>query len=202
MVPVMVVIDTAKKPGERMTELGFNEARKRARDLEVPFFYCGPERCVVPEPGTRLGKSWTEGEFMVRLEHQAGPGIVPVATALLDWGKENTDRIRWGRGKVWGSFTPVIVVDGYNCNSIGVWTNGLVDVQFEFLQYQPPFDAPENRRELARRLNEIPGIAIPGDTLGGFLSIRLETLLEHGSLAQFLGVIDWVIAEMRGNANV
>lgn len=201
MVPVMVVIDTAKKPGERMTASGFEEVRDHARELEVPFFYCGPERCVMPEPGTRLGRRWTEGEFMARLEHQASPDVVPIAKALLGWAKESTDTVRWGRGNVWGSFTPVLVVDGYNYNSISVWTNGLVDVQLEYLQYQPPFDAPDTRRELARRLNQIPGIDIPGDAPGGCASIRLDLLLADGVLARFLDVIDWVITEMRENAN-
>lgn len=52
MVPVMLVIDTAKDAAERMTEYSLNEVRDRALDLDVPFFYCGPDRCVVPEPGT------------------------------------------------------------------------------------------------------------------------------------------------------
>ena len=119
MVPVMLVVDTAREPEGRMTEFSFQEVRDHSRALEVPFFYCGPDRCVVPEPGMRLGSRYTEAEFMDRLEHQAGPDAVPVARALLDWGTRNSDKVLWGRGKVWGSFSPVVVIDG-STQSIGL----------------------------------------------------------------------------------
>lgn len=43
MVPVMLVIDTAKNVNERMTTSSFEEVQDRARILEVPFFYCSPD---------------------------------------------------------------------------------------------------------------------------------------------------------------
>lgn len=202
MVPVMLVIDTAKKAEERMTEYSFEEVRARAWDLHVPLFYCGPDRCVVPEPGIRLGSRYTKAEFMTRLEHQAGLEVVPVAEALFNWAEKHTDKVLWGRGKRWGSFTPVVVVDGYNYNSLGIWTSGHVDVQFQFLQYQPPFDKKEKRLELARRLNEISGIAIPEDDLDGFATLKLDTLRDDDTLAGFLDVIDWANSEMRESGNL
>lgn len=151
---------------------------------------------VLPPPDT-VQTRWTEERFMIKLERESGPEVVPVAKALLDWGIKSTTKIIWGRGKIWGSFTPVIVVDGTNYNSICVWTSGLVDIQFQYLQNQPPFDALDKRQELARRLNAIPGVAIPDDALGRFPSVKLEVLLKDETRTRFLAVIEWVIAEMR-----
>ena len=38
-------------------------------------------------------------------------------------------------------------------------------MQFQGLIRRPTFQDEEKRRELARRLNEIPGIDIPGDAI-------------------------------------
>jgi hypothetical protein len=40
-----------------------------------------------------------------------------------------------------------------------VWTYGRVEVQFETLKNNPPFDDEAKRLELCRRLNEIPGVS-------------------------------------------
>lgn len=50
IVPVMVVIDTAPEPEERMTEDSFKVVMEHATTLNVPLFYCGPTGCFAP-PG-------------------------------------------------------------------------------------------------------------------------------------------------------
>ena len=48
IVPVMVVIDTAPEPEERMTKEAFEEVMEKAAALSVHFFYCGPNGCFAP----------------------------------------------------------------------------------------------------------------------------------------------------------
>jgi hypothetical protein len=49
IVPVMFVIDTAETAEGRMTRPSLEKVIERADDLEVPFFYCGPYRCIAPD---------------------------------------------------------------------------------------------------------------------------------------------------------
>jgi hypothetical protein len=47
-VPVMVVIDTAPEPGERMIPDSLEDVRNRAKEVGVSFFYCGVDACIEP----------------------------------------------------------------------------------------------------------------------------------------------------------
>ena len=74
----------------------------------------------------------------------------------------------------------------------------MADIQFQWLQYRPPFDSTEKRKELLDRLNMIPGVMLPEDSLTRRPSFPLTALLPAESLAKFIGVMDWVIAEIKG----
>lgn len=50
IIPVMLVLDTAPLPEERMTGSALDEVRERAEALDVHFFYCGVGECLAP-PG-------------------------------------------------------------------------------------------------------------------------------------------------------
>jgi hypothetical protein len=88
---------------------------------------------------------------------------------------------------------------GMNYPPILVWTSGYVQVQFGVLQTRPPFTDESKRLELLRRLNEVPGIAIPEDALNRYPNFRLSTLKEEGALRQFLGTLDWFVQEIRSS---
>ncbi len=48
---------------------------------------------------------------------------------------------------------------------IAVWTYGKVEIQFQMMKMQSPFDNESKRLELLRRLNEIPGIVISPEAI-------------------------------------
>lgn len=141
---------------------------------------------------------WTEARFFAALAERAGPEAVAVARALQEWGAKNMTEFWWGKGRRDGSFAPVLIWNEVDYYPFFVWTSGVADIQFQWLQYRPPFDSTEKRKELLDRLNMIPGVMLPEDSLTRRPSFPLTALLPAESLAKFIGVMDWVIAEIKG----
>lgn len=165
-----------------------------------------PDVIVKPEAarncnagGETMQATWTEARFMAVLEQKAGPEAVVVARSILDWGARNATRFWWGRGKLDGSFAPVFEWKGTDYYPVFVWSSGVGDIQFQWLQYRPPFDKVEQRQALLDRFNAI-GLAIPADALARRPSFPLKALVSPGARTRFLEVLDWVITEVKEKA--
>lgn len=159
----------------------------------VPDVIVKPDR-VVPVPGV----TWTEERFMAVLEEKAGTEAVDVARDLLAWGRRATSEISYGRGVRDGSLIPMLQWRGLDYYPIFVWTYGKVEIQIQWLQYRPPFDDVEKRKDLLNRLNAIAGISLPPDSLGRRPSFPLTVLTPREVREQFIAGLDWVIAEIMG----
>jgi hypothetical protein len=72
-----------------------------------------------------------------------------------------------------------------------------VELQFQHMQRRPPFDDEGKRRELLRRLNEIPGIDLPDDAITRRPSISLSILAKPQVLGKFLETLDWFTEEVK-----
>src|SRR5262245_15390514 len=90
------------------------------------------------------------------LQENAGAEAVAAATALHDSAVGL--QVEYGRGKVDGSMIPSFTVEGREYFPIAVYTYGRVEIQFAYMN-RPPFDDPDVRRELLRRLNDFPGVS-------------------------------------------
>jgi len=60
-----------------------------------------------------------------------------------------------------------------------------------------PFDDEAKRLELLGRLNTIPSIELPADSVGRLPRFPLSAFSDAESLDQFLTTFDWVIDEIR-----
>ena len=117
------------------------------------------------------------------VEHQ--PPAVAQATAALveDWLAEGGDLV-WGGGDETSCF---LMAWGPGTSTHQRWPvvlyprSGRVEVVFQFLVRRPPFDDVESRRELLKRLNEIPGVDLPEDALGRRPGFALAVLADEGS---------------------
>jgi hypothetical protein len=66
---------------------------------------------------------------------------------------------------------------------------------------QPPFDALELRKDLLTRLNQIPGVAIPEDSISGRPSLPLSDLGRNPKMLNGLkAALDWFCATARGSS--
>jgi hypothetical protein len=116
----------------------------------------------------------------------------------VDWAKDRGCWLWWGRGAQDGSFFPMVHHGEEDYWTIAVWTYGRIEIQFQWMRKRPPFDSREKRLELLQRLNEVLGMVIPEDGIERRPSVSLRSLAEGGRVEGLLGVLDWVVEEVRG----
>ena len=158
-------------------------------------------RCLVPRvigqtakaqevKGTRPRTIVKEEDFFSQLR-QRSPKAADVAARILEWADEKSLAVKW-RGS---SFVPVLNYGGqFTHNPITV-VGGLkkprVGIKFGRMRNRQKLSVKQ-RTELLRRLNEIPGVKLPDDSVERFPSIPLSVLAEGNNVDQFLNAIDWV----------
>ena len=145
-----------------------------------------------------VGQRWDENSFFEELSKQK-PEVIPVARAILEWGKKRCSYFWWGKGKQTGSFAPIFKHQGMECYPTFIWTTGTGDIQFQYLQNHRPFDQEEKRRELMQRLNAIPRISIPENALRRRPSFPLKALIPSSSLQMYIDVLNWILDEVVKN---
>lgn len=119
-----------------------------------------------------------------------------VAKEILDWSGNNFSRVNW-KG---ASFVPVLEYGSvFSHNPITVYCRGKVPrVQIKFKRMKNRNGlSDETRLELVRRLNAIPGVNLPQDSIVRFPNIPLLTLATGDALEQFLNAIAWTIEEVK-----
>jgi hypothetical protein len=110
----------------------------------------------------------------VTLERNRGADEAGVAREILEWTTTRFTRTVWGRGHTYGSCKPALDHAGVAYSPIVIWTTGGINVLFQGLQTKPPFNWPDKRFELLRRLNAIPGVNLPEDSIAREPSFQLN----------------------------
>jgi len=152
-------------------------------------------------PGGSRKPKRDEASFFEALEQKSSADEVEVARRILKWSKERFSEINWGSA----SFSPVLdYVHTNSHNPITVYTSGKpglnAKIRIKFLRMKnrnPPFDLDEKRLELLRRLNEVPGIRLPADSIGRVPSVPLAALADKQALLRFQQAIQWTIEEVK-----
>jgi hypothetical protein len=134
---------------------------------------------------------WDEARFFDDLSARRPEVEVAVAHKLLQWAARWRTRVAWGKGLRDGSFTPCIGSGGTDHYAFTAYSNGSVEILFQWYAYKVPFAEESRRAEMLRRLNEIPGVAIPADAIARRPSIPLATLAAGETAERFLAVFDW-----------
>ncbi len=142
------------------------------------------------------GPQWNEETFFAALT-QKSPDGAAVAREILEWAKENMPDIYWGTGKRYGSFTPGFYAGTRWQQVVGVWTNGYVELQLDYMRQKPPFDDEVRRQELADRFAAIPGFNLPDDAIRRRPSVELKHLYDSSARKQFFTVLEWAVQEMK-----
>jgi hypothetical protein len=79
---------------------------------------------------------------------------------------------------------------------VGQMLDYYVEIYFQWYQYKPPFESEESRRELLNRLNAIPSVALPDDSIARRPSIPLKVFEDPAALDQFLLVFEWFLNQI------
>lgn len=137
----------------------------------------------------------TEKEFFETLQRRS-PAEADVAKRILDWSRQNFSRVNWKHS----SFVPVLEYGAeFTHNPITVFAGGKVPrVGIKFGRMKNRNGLPkETLIELFRRLNDIPGVHLPPDTMDKYPNILLSTLAKGNSLEEFLGALGWTNEEVK-----
>ena len=138
-------------------------------------------------------RQWDESSFFRELEQRRGEREADVCREILQWGVQKNLMPTWGKGAKDGSFLLRFKFEGSTYHLISAWTYGRVEVQFQMLTNEPPFDDEQKRLELLRRLNLIPGVSLGPDSIVRRPSVPLEALSTPGAVAKLCAALEWVI---------
>jgi len=149
--------------------------------------------------GTRATKGWNEEKLLSAVEEKRGVAEANVVRRLLEWAKQNVTRVSYGHGVQDGSFSALV---DYGAEHAFIpfifYTYGKVEVMFKRMKVRhEPFTNDDKRRELLRRLNQIPGLHLPEDGIHRRPSIALTSLVNPDAFAKFIQVIEWTIKEVK-----
>jgi hypothetical protein len=151
-------------------------------------------RAAEQSPGPRV---WHEGVF---LEEAAtfGPNFERLARDTMEWNRRHGVEVAFGAGKYGPLYLQARAATGELVKVASVRTYGHAIVNYELFKQLPPFDRVEERVELGRRLNSIPGVKIPERSAVEGLqpTIAPEALAPLAAHAQFFEVFDWVAARL------
>lgn len=136
----------------------------------------------------------SEAEFFAVLANVATPEAVRVAKELLEWCKQQAmdGRIDW----MLRGFVPIFRGGKAGFMPFAVSSKGRLRMYHQFLRSYPPFDQDSKRYELINRLNAVPGVSVPSDSINGKPAIPLEVVAQPGNLERFIEVINWVRREV------
>jgi len=140
-------------------------------------------------------KKWDEISFFQELEKRNDTDVSRIVREMLEWSKEKKLRIWWGEGGKIGSFYPMLDYEDEPNWLFSVWTYGRFDIQFQFMK--APFDNELKRLELLERINKIPDINIPADSITKRPSADLTVLKKKDDLKYFFETFEWVIDEIK-----
>lgn len=95
------------------------------------------------------------------------------------------------------AFVPHFHIDGSDHRLIKVRVDGGLVMLFGYLARKPPFADEALRRELLRRLNQLPGVSIPEERLSGKPWFPLSVLVNSDALARFKETVEWAVQQIR-----
>ncbi|MBC8273704.1 MAG: hypothetical protein H8E40_01870 [Chloroflexi bacterium] len=137
------------------------------------------------DKGSRETKHWDEDSFLADTKERCEPKIADNIIKLYEFTQDNADKISWGKGATYGSFTFRKIRQGMLVSIFAITSAGSGWVCFgEFMGKAVKEEAIQTFRA---KLNEIPGINIPEEAtkLGKFPSFTVEALTKADNLKNF-----------------
>jgi hypothetical protein len=150
--------------------------------------------------GTKAAIEWNEELFMKAVRNRCGEGPQAAAKDLLDWIAPKVSHIWWGRGSKEGGIVPTIVhgkTKHYVCRMA---TQGWFIFRFDWLSRKPPFSDESLRRDLLKRINEIPGVQFSDDVLTRRTRIPFRVLTNPSAAEKLKETLAWLIEQVKSES--
>jgi hypothetical protein len=91
---------------------------------------------------------------------------------------------------------PVLDLPAGSFYPFSVWTYGRLEIDFQYMT-SGPFSDNRKRRQLADKLNELPGISMTDPSLTRRPPVPLSALVDPAARSAFLTAFDWALDEAR-----
>jgi len=98
-----------------------------------------------------------------------------------------------GSGRIYGSCIPVLEVGGTSYWLFALWTNGRIEIVFQYFKNKPPLDSIEIRKMFLRKLNQIPDVNLPEESIEKRPTIPLIVFKKEENLKQLLSAFERLI---------
>jgi hypothetical protein len=148
------------------------------------------------EQKKREGRSrnWNETSFLAEMERTTGPKASAFAKELIRWSEEFSQGVWSG---IDGIFTATITNDNGKYPLFKLRTDGRFGFRLRRLCMNPAFSEHEVQLEMLCKVNEIPGVNLTENTLGGKIGFDLESLYDPLALQKFKAAIDWQVDQIK-----
>lgn len=200
--PVHRVLEYVNAQGLRVYGLELSYFEEKATECFVP------RLAVQPPPTNQIAMTsarphWDQPTILQRLRDKSDEAT-KVAEAIFKWVDSQGLQRWYGRGRIDGACWFGKDDDRGRLRLLSIWTTGEAgEFQIQFADLasgkHPAFEPVERRRELQRRLSELPGISIADDKIDKWAYFSLLALADPDVRTRFLGVMDWAIEQARSN---
>jgi hypothetical protein len=95
-----------------------------------------------------------------------------------------------------GSIVPVHTHNNEEYYLFALFTSGKLEIYFQWMLKRQVFMNEEKRIELMKRLNTIPGVSLPKESITKRPSIKLAVLSDGDNVKRFLDIYAWYLQEV------
>jgi hypothetical protein len=147
--------------------------------------------------GRREHREWDRLSWLDSYREQRGRTEAQVVEQLFEWADEHDPRLAVTFGNTAGAGAKVALDPLVTAFTIYPGSRaGYVEMPFAAFTKTRPFERPEARHEIQRRLNEIPEVTIPDDKLDKYPGVQIGALVDADSFDRFVSTVDWVLRDV------
>lgn len=204
---MLFIADKIPKELQRIIEF-LNEQMSPAEVLGVEIKQFGTEnlKTLVPrvigrtsfaqvKKGQRTYNKWNDETFFTELKRTSGSLSVNIVKKLVEYFDNKVSELWYGKGNKLGSIVPILELNGTNHFIFTMWTDGKIEIPFQWFKKKKAFSNIEKRVELMDRLNKIKGFEIRDEKLDKRPNISIELLKDKSEFDKFTSVFDWMLDE-------
>lgn len=143
--------------------------------------------------GKRERRDWDRASWLESYREQRGGLEAHIVERLFEWADQHDPPLSVAFGNTPGAGAKV-ALEGVATGFIAY--PGYIELPFARFSRTEPFDRLESRREIQRRLNEIPEVNIPDEKLQKLPSVQIVALSGPDTFGRFVSTIAWVLQEV------
>lgn len=141
---------------------------------------------------------WDPDSVLSDLRRRKGERAHDTGSKLYDWALEERPAVTidCGSGKQYGSIKVYLSQGEQRTALFYLYSNGRVEVPFQYLRQHPGFESSEDREQLRSLLNMIPGVAIAPEKMKAHPSFEIGLLEDDLARSKFLETVEWMMEHL------